>query len=134
MTLKPVQLLVYDGLADSKAFHCFMMESTAYVKDGNIPEKKQVFMIAHFLTGKGCTLYAKEVAANPYSWHLREFFRHLFNFCFPVNYRNLQHDTIATFMQNQLTVGEYLHELKEMWNTIGERNNHLKVDKFWKGL
>ena len=134
MTLKPVQPLVYDGSADSKAFHRFMMESTTYVKDGNVPEKKQVFMIAHFLTGKGHTFYAEEVAADPYSWRLREFFRHLFNFCFPVNYCNLQRDKIATFMQNQLTVREYLHKLKEMWNTIGERNDCLKVNKFWKGL
>ena len=134
MTLKPVQLLVYDGSADSKAFHCFMTESTAYMKDGNVPEKKQVFMIAHFLTGKGHTFYAKEVAADPYSWCLHEFFRRLFNFCFPVNYCNLQCDKIAVFMQNQLTVSEYLHELKEMWNTIGEWNDRLKVDKFWKGL
>ena len=37
-------------------------------------------------------------------------------------------------MQNQLTVREYLHELKEMWNTIGECNDRLKVNKFWKGL
>ena len=134
MTLKPVQPLVYDGLADSKAFHRFMMECTAYVKDGNVPEKKQVFMIAHFLTGKGRTFYAKEVTADPYSWCLCEFFRRLFNFCFPVNYRNLQRDKIAVFMQNQLTVSEYLHELKEMWNTIGKQNDCLKVDKFWKGL
>ena len=134
MTLKPVQPLVYDGSADSKAFHRFMTESTAYVKDGNVPEKKQVFMIAHFLTGKGRTFYAEEVTADPYSWRLCEFFRQLFNFCFPVNYHNLQSDKIAVFMQNQLTVSEYLHELKEMWNTIGERNDRLKVDKFWKGL
>jgi len=38
------------------------------------------------------------------------------------------------FVQNNLTVREYLHELNEMWNTIGERNDRLKVNKFWKGL
>lgn len=59
MTLKPVQPLVYDGSADSKAF------------------------------------YAEEVTADPYSWRLCEFFRQLFNFCFPVNYHNLQSDKIA---------------------------------------
>jgi len=58
----------------------------------------------------------------------------LFNYCFPVNYRNLQRDKIAAFMQNNLTVREYLHELNQMWNTIGERSDCLKVDKFWKGL
>jgi len=46
----------------------------------------------------------------------------------------MQRDKIATFMQNNLSVREYLHELNEMWNTIGERNDRLKVDKFWKGL
>jgi len=124
----------YDGSADSKSFHHFMTESTAYVKDGNVPEKKQVFIVAHYLTGKGRTFYTEEVAPDPYSWRLREFFKRLFNFCFPVNYRNLQRDKIAVFVQNNLTVREYLHELNEMWNTIGERNDRLKVDKFWKGL
>ena len=111
-----------------------MMESMAYVKDGNVPEKKQVFIVAHYLTGKGRTFYSEEVAIDPYSWRIREFFKQLFNFCFPVNYRNQQHNKITTFMQNNLTVREYLHELNEMWNTIGERNDQLKVDKFWKGL
>jgi len=134
MTLKPVPPLKYDGSADSKAFHRFMMEGTAYVKDGNVPDEKQVFMIAHYLTGKGRTFYAEEVAIDPYSWRLRGFFRRLFNYCFPVNYRNMQHDKIAAFMQNSLTVREYLHKLNQMWNTIGERSDRLKVDKFWKGL
>jgi len=134
MTLKPIPPNKYDGSADSKAFHRFMTESTAYVKDGNVPEKKQVFIVAHYLTGKGRTFYSEEVAIDPYSWCIREFFKQLFNFCFPVNYRNQQRDKVATFMQNSLTVREYLHELNEMWNTIGERNDQLKVDKFWKGL
>ena len=111
-----------------------MTESTAYVKDGNVPEKKQVFIVAHYLTGKGCTFYTEEVAPNPYSWRLPDFFKRLFNFSFLVNYRNMQRDKIATFMQNNLSVREYLHKLNELWNTIGERNDHLKVDKFWKGL
>ena len=91
-------------------------------------------VVSHYLTGKGHTFYAEEVAIDPYSWCLREFFRRLFNYCFPVNYRNLQCDKIAAFLQNNLTVREYLHELNQMWNTIGEQSDRLKVDKFWKGL
>jgi len=75
MTLKPIPPVKYDGSADSKAFHRFMTESTAYVKDGNVPDKKQVFIVAHYLTGKGRTFYTEEVAPDPYSWRLREFFK-----------------------------------------------------------
>jgi len=118
MTLKPIPPIKYDGSIDSKAFHHFMTESTTYVKDGNVPEKKQVFIVAHYLTGKGHTFYMEEVVPDPYSWRLHEFFKHLFNFCFPVNYCNMQQDKIATFVQNNLSVREYLHELNEMWNTV----------------
>jgi len=65
----------YDKSADLKSFHRFMMESTAYVKDGNVPEKKQVFIVAHYLTRKGCTFYTEEVTPDQYSWCLCEFFK-----------------------------------------------------------
>jgi len=107
MTLKPIPPVKYDGSADSKSCHHFMTESTAHVKDGNIPEKEQIFIAEHYLTGKGGTFYTEEVAPDPYSWRLREFFKRLFIFCFPMN---------------------------EMWSTIGERNDGPKVNKFWKGL
>ena len=59
---------------------------------------------------KGTYLLFWGVATDLYSWRLREFSRRLFNFCFPVNYHNLQRDKIATFnMQNNLTLREYLH-------------------------
>ena len=37
MTLKPIPPTKYDGSMDSKAFHHFITEGTAYVKDGRVP-------------------------------------------------------------------------------------------------
>ena len=76
----------YNGSVDSKVFHRFIMEGTAYVKDGEVPSKKQVFILSHYLTGKAHEFYVHEVSGDPYHWRLSTFFRELFNYCFPVDY------------------------------------------------
>lgn len=61
--------MVYDGEADSRAFHRFITEGTAYVKDGRVRSKARVFTLSRF------------------RWRLPDFFTELFNHCFPVNFR-----------------------------------------------
>ncbi|KAG0709581.1 hypothetical protein DFH29DRAFT_884786 [Suillus ampliporus] len=38
-TLKPIPPAEYDGTVDSRAFHRFIIERTAYGEDGNVPRK-----------------------------------------------------------------------------------------------
>lgn len=64
----------YNGSVDSKVFHRFIMEGTAYVKDGEVPSKKQVFILSHYLTGKAHEFYVQEVSGDPYHWRLSTFF------------------------------------------------------------
>jgi len=85
MKLKPIPPIEYDGSVDSKAFHRFITEGTAYVKDGKVPSKKRAFILAHYLKGKAHEFYMREVSGDPYRWRLETFFRELFNYCFPVD-------------------------------------------------
>ncbi|KIM60767.1 hypothetical protein SCLCIDRAFT_26307 [Scleroderma citrinum Foug A] len=118
MKLKPIPPMEYDGSVNSKAFHHFITEGTAYVKDGEVPSKKQAFILLHYLTGKAHEFYVREVSGDPYRWRLSMFFRKLFNYCFPGN----------------KTVQDYLYELNEIWNMIGEMDERTKVHKLWFGL
>lgn len=54
----------YNGSVDSKVFHRFIMEGTAYVKDGEVPSKKQVFILSHYLTGKAHEFYCRHSSEN----------------------------------------------------------------------
>jgi len=57
MKLKPIPPVEYDGSVDSKAFHWFITEGTAYVKDGEVPSKKQAFILSHYLKGRAHEFY-----------------------------------------------------------------------------
>ncbi|KIM51985.1 hypothetical protein SCLCIDRAFT_142141, partial [Scleroderma citrinum Foug A] len=57
-----------------------------------------------YLTGKAHEFYVREVSGNPYSWRLPEFFRELFNYCFPVDFRIKQRRKLLRCYQNNQKV------------------------------
>ncbi|KAG2118470.1 hypothetical protein DEU56DRAFT_837728 [Suillus clintonianus] len=56
-TLKPIPPTEYDGAEDSRAFHRFITEGTAYLEDGNVSRKRRVFTLSRFLKGKAHEFY-----------------------------------------------------------------------------
>jgi hypothetical protein len=80
------------------------MEGAAYVKAGRVELEKQVFVLLHYLTGKAHEFYIREVAGDPYSWGLQEFFLELFNSCFPIDFCTKQHHKLGECLQWGRTV------------------------------
>jgi hypothetical protein len=56
-TLKPIPPVNYDGSPDSRAFHQFLTEGTAYVKDGRVERKRRMYILAHHLKGRAHEFY-----------------------------------------------------------------------------
>ncbi|KAG1800246.1 uncharacterized protein HD556DRAFT_1305033 [Suillus plorans] len=132
--LKPVPPTVYDGEVDSRAFHRFITEGTAYVKDGCVKHKARVFTLSRYLTGKVHEFYIREVAGDPYCWQLPEFFNELFNHCFPVNLQTELCAKLKKCYQNDKTVRAYFYELSKLWNMIGDIDKRHRVERLWFGL
>ena len=93
-----------------------------------------MFILSHYLTGRAHEFYIREVADDPYRWRLPKFFRELFNYCFPVDFRSKQRFKLQKCRQNDRSVRDFLYDLNELWNTIGETAERAKVNKFWFGL
>ncbi|KIO04012.1 hypothetical protein M404DRAFT_75386, partial [Pisolithus tinctorius Marx 270] len=83
---------------------------------------------------KAYEFYVREVSGDPYKWRLSDFFTELFNYCFPINFCLQQREKLQACYQNSKTVKNYVYELNELWNMIGEMDEHAKVHKLWLGL
>ena len=125
---------MYDGAANSRAFHRFVTEDTAFVEAGGVRTKEQVFILSHYLSGKAHEFYVHEVSSNPYKWRLRDFFLELFNSCFPIDFRTKQREKLKRAYQNKRSVRDYISELNELWNIIGGVSEHDQVTKLWLGF
>jgi hypothetical protein len=68
----------YNGDADARAYHRFVKESSAYVKDNRIKAKRRAFALSYFLDGKAYDFYIQKVSRNEEDWTLEEFYTELF--------------------------------------------------------
>ena len=131
--IKPIPPKDYDGKAEPRAYYRFVHESEAYLRDGRIRGRRQIFLLSYYLTGKAYDFYTQRVSSNEDDWTLRQFYDELFNFCFPIDYRMRLRKDLARCHQNEKSVSEYTHELYELFNMIGDIPERDRVLKFWNG-
>ncbi|KAE9393815.1 hypothetical protein BT96DRAFT_749363, partial [Gymnopus androsaceus JB14] len=132
--VKPVEPDVYDGSPDAEKFQRFVLQSTQYCKAGGVPKKEQVYTISTFLSSTAASYFAHAVARNHSKWSLRDFFDGVFNYCFPVDYRDEQTNKLDRFHQGNRTVLEYVHELERLFDLSGTTDKRTRVVKLWKGF
>ncbi|KAK1234638.1 hypothetical protein PQX77_002163, partial [Marasmius sp. AFHP31] len=134
MLLKPVPPEVYDGTADVRGFIKFVTEAMAYLRDGQVPRNHRVFRISKYLTGRAYQFYLSVVANSPFDWRIQQFFKDLYNYCFPLTYRLDQRKKLKRAFQNDKPVRDYLAELNDLFNTVGLIDERENVHKLWSGL
>ena len=129
--IKPIPPKEYDGATDVRAYHRFVRESDAYLRDGKVKGRRKVFLLSYYLTGKAYDFYTQKVAIEEEKWTVPQFYEELFNYCFPVDYRMQLRKTLARCHQNEKSVAEYTHELQDLFNMIGNIPKQDQVLKFW---
>jgi hypothetical protein len=100
MLLKPIPPARYNGEANANAIQHFARESKTYVKMGRVPEDKHIYFVSHYLDGKALDFYNQIVVPDEENWTLKHFFVELFEFCFPVDFRNNQRKRLNRCFQN----------------------------------
>ena len=134
--IKPIPPKNYDGAADARMYHRFVMEGEAYLRDGKVQKERQIRILAHYLDGRAYDFYMQKVASDdPKNWNIHKFYTELFNFCFPVDYRQQMRLKLDdTFQEPSQTVSEYVFELQELFSMVGTMPAEMKIIKLWYGL
>ena len=112
------------------------MEGEAYLRDGKVVRERQIRILAYYLDGKAYNFYLQKVASDdPANWTLHKFFMELFNYCFPVDYRQKMRMKLEDFHQKQgQLVSEFVFELQELFSLVGPMPAEMKVVKLWYSL
>lgn len=113
------------------AYHRFIRESDAYLRDGRVRGSRKIFLLSYYLTGKAYNFYTQKVSINGEQWTLAQFYKELFKFCFLVDYRMQLRKSLARCHQNERSVAEYAYELQDLFNMIGNVPKQDQVLKFW---
>ena len=109
--IKPIAPKEYDGNADARAYHRFVRESEAYIRDGRVKGRRRIFILSYYLTGKAYDFYTQKVSNDEENWTLTQFYDELFNYCFPVDYRMQLRKTLARCIRKKTN---YLRRLTRL--------------------
>ena len=125
----------YNGKENPRAFHRFVKESINYLEDARVPKKRHAYTLSTYMTGRAYDYYTQKVAQTEEKWSLDDLFQGLFNYCFPANYRIKMHAKLEKLVQSHdQSVIQYVYELEELFNLIGNISEGDRVIKLWNGL
>ncbi|KAJ6557682.1 hypothetical protein B0H19DRAFT_1290765, partial [Mycena capillaripes] len=134
MLLKPIPPSRYNGEPNANLLYRLVRAGTTYVKMGCVPAKDQVFFIWYFLDDKALDFYNQVVVPDESEWDLQRFFIELFEFCFPVDFRNTQRERLNSCFQNDKSVAAHIAEWSQIYNTIGIDDGREKVVKLFNSF
>ncbi|KAF9248149.1 hypothetical protein L218DRAFT_811471, partial [Marasmius fiardii PR-910] len=78
--------------------------------------------------------FLNKVAWNHEKWSLNKYFRGLFNYCFPIDFRSQQRERIKCCYQNERRVAKYVNELKTLFKLVGTYSKCDHIIKLWEGF
>ncbi|PPQ91754.1 hypothetical protein CVT25_013236 [Psilocybe cyanescens] len=124
---------VYDGRADPRAYHRFVKESNAYLEDSGFRKKQRILALSYFMEGKAYDYYLQKAAIHEETMSLSTFYEELFNYCFPIDYRQRIRKKFEHATQGTQRVSEYVYYLEEQYNLLGSLTESDLVSRFWNG-
>ncbi|KIY52545.1 hypothetical protein FISHEDRAFT_24934, partial [Fistulina hepatica ATCC 64428] len=124
----------YDGTDDDELFWRYVIQTNQYLEDGDVPAHRQVDIAARHTSGRALRFYTQNVLLGRGQWTLDRWYEELFDYCFPVNYRETCRTALRRCYQNGRDVRDYFYELNRYWCALGEITPREQRIRFWEGL
>ena len=99
-----------------------------------VPKKYQVQVAARNLDKKAYDYYEQRIANNVAGWTIISMYTTLFNHIFPMDFRVNCRTCFNALSQGSKTVTEFVFELEELADLIGDVSERERVTRLWYGL
>ncbi|TFK79803.1 hypothetical protein K466DRAFT_468789, partial [Polyporus arcularius HHB13444] len=132
--LKPVDPEPYNGQPDLTVFHRFISQMRDYLEEYRVRPRRHAVIVSRFLTDRAHEFYVNTISRNPRAYQFKDILVGLFNYCFPINFRQQMREKLRHTKQRGRSVQTYVYELENLFLVLGMDRNEERVDAFWFGL
>jgi hypothetical protein len=132
--IKPHPPKEYGGEDNAQLFRQYVKESMDYLEDGQVARKHQIRILLYYIKGKAKNYYIQKVAKRELTMKLEKFFKGLFDFCFPIDFKSQLCKKLDCCYQNDRSINDYIFELEELHMILGVTSKRQRVLNLWKGF
>ncbi|KAI0071439.1 hypothetical protein K474DRAFT_1701604 [Panus rudis PR-1116 ss-1] len=126
-----------NGSSDIDKFYRFCTEIKDYTDEYKIHPKRLATTVSRFLDGRAWNYYThvltREVQRGK-AHTLKEILVGLFDYCFPLNFKEKLQTKAKNFRQGGLDVREYIYKLETLLDLAGINEEKDRVHHLWDGL
>jgi hypothetical protein len=122
----------YNGEVQVSLFKKWCHEIRDWVKDGQLGSRRGIRQSGKYLSGKAYRFYEQEILQNEKKFTLTEYFAALFDYIFPADFRMQQRDEFDSCRQEDLSAVDYLRQLQDLADTVGDLEDTDIVLAFWR--
>jgi hypothetical protein len=112
----------------------YIMQCRHFCIEAHLLPKEQVIQCGDYLQGKAAKYFTTMVMLSETLFALEDFFKGLYNYCFPPDYWLKQHRRLDNLTQGSMTVKAFAAEVSLLFRVIGTSNEQQRVDKLWNDL
>ncbi|KAM5530075.1 hypothetical protein V8D89_016258, partial [Ganoderma adspersum] len=132
--LKPAEPEKYFGNPDLAEFNRFISQARDYLDGYRVRPRRHGAVLARFLDGRAHEFYVNTISRNPKQYPFKNILVGLFNYCFPINFRQKMREKLRSTRQGGRSVQAYVYELENLFLILGMDRNEERVDALWFGL
>ena len=122
----------YNGKVQISLFKKWYHEIHDWVKDGQLGSRCGIWQSGKYLSGKAYRFYEQEILQNEEMFTFTKYFAALFDYIFPADFCMQQRDEFDSCHQEDLLAVDYLRQLQDLADTVGDLEDADVVLAFWR--
>ena len=105
-----------------------------YLEGYRVRSRDHPSVVAWFLRGRAHEFYVNTISRNPRAYRFKDILVGLFNYCFPMNFRQKMREKLRNTRQHGRSIQSYSYEMENLFLILGMDRNEERMDAFWFGL
>ena len=125
---------IYDGRPDLNVFDKWCYEVNNWVRLSKYMDRTALHLMVSYVSGKASDFFMDYIAGREDRWVMRTMYEALFDYCFPVNFKDKLRAQLSQAVQGKRNVRDFVREIEKLASRFPDVNERTVIQTFWNGL
>ncbi|KAJ3474470.1 hypothetical protein NLI96_g12440 [Meripilus lineatus] len=132
--VKIKQPFIWKGLPDLEIFDQWVYEVDNWQELNGLTDKYALRLVKGFMSGQAAKFFMKHVATDLKNWTMKELYDALFNYCFPLDFKEELRENLENATQGTAKIRDFVRDLETLAERFEDVTDIQIVKIFWKGM
>ncbi|THH29464.1 hypothetical protein EUX98_g4724 [Antrodiella citrinella] len=132
--IKAPLAFVWSGKPDLDLYDHWVYEVDTWCELNGLSDKLAIRIVMNFMSGNASKFFMKHVATTRKYWTMKRLYEALFDYCFPVDFKEQLRERLTQSTQGKRRVRDFARDLENLASRFPDVSDHQLVQIFWKGL